>query len=256
VALEEAQRAFSRGCEGGNADACGLIGKMLLQQVLKALPPTPTPPTLPGQQPQPPAAAPAPPSPPPPPPLQPEARAAADDAARHLARGCFGGSSASHGNCCYLLGTMHMDARLGLGPAVTAAEAAGALAARRAPPPAAGAAAVSAPGTAGPAAGAAARASVPWDPSSASDDEEPIVGTSAVDLLSRACLYGEHSKACFSLHKLYRMGSPRLGVTADTASADRFAMRGLMLGGLSERQAEKQVRVLADKMAASASAGR
>lgn len=225
---DEATKAYSLGCEGGNSDACQQAGRLLLKDVVTKLP-KPAPLERPaavadGSEQKASsssvatsvlAAA----------PLDRDSQRTLQRAAGYLAKGCFGGVSASHGNNCFLLATMHMDSRLGLGLNLTTEEAKAAVAK------------------------SSGEAPLPWE--TMPDD---IVNTTPAQLLARAC-DSENVKACNTLSKLYRAGNARFGVAQDAAKADSYAMRGLMLGGMSERQAERQMKLLAEKAAAAAGGG-
>ena len=140
-----------------------------------------------------------------PPALTPRARASLEEATVHLARGCESGVSASHGNCCQLLAQLRFDERLPLP-----------LAARRVSP----------------------AAPAPGEP--ATVDARSLTG---VELLARAC-EGENARACTSLAKLYRFGDERLGVTPDATRSAMYARRRLVLGGMSEAQADRKVALI------------
>lgn len=155
------------------------------------------------------------------------ARASLRRAASFLSRGCAGGSSASHGNCCFLLASMHMDARLA--PAVAA-------------PPAA---------AAGGGAAAGAPAPLPRSSGAADGGDAPV---DPVSLLERAC-DAENVRACNTLSLLHRNGSARFGVAQDGDKATSYARRGLLLGGMSEAQAERHLKQMMAARGAGAGAG-
>lgn len=161
---------------------------------------------------QPPSAPPAPGAPAAAPaPLPPAAQAALDDVVGYASKGCATGSSTDRGNCCFML------AQLRMGPL---------------PLPRSG-------GHALPRAGALGEGGSGVD---AAGDDTPPGRMSARALLERAC-DAEHPASCGVLSTLLRDGSERLGIAPDAAAAAALARRGLRLSGLSERQADWQLRL-------------
>lgn len=174
-------------CDGGNADACAQVGRLLLKDVLRDIPKT----ALPANATDPATIAAE-------TGLSKQAREALVKSTTYLSRGCAGGSSGSNGNCCYLLATIRMDRRISDARSTSGA--------------------------------------APLSP-----EQDPV------SLLERAC-EAENVKACNTLSLMFRSGSTRFGVPQDSAQSAAFAKRGLMLGGMSETQAERNLKHIAEQV--------
>lgn len=230
-----AARAYTLGCQGGNAESCVEAARFLLREAadqMAAAAPVPTvgegglaaiasgapsssggaaataaPPLSPQQQPL----------PPPPPP------AAVSSALREglalLAQGCEADRTVSHGRCCGMLAAAYFSTRLPVARMwrITAAGEP----AERAPPP-------TLTGVAPNAASAAAAGSA----------ATPLLLPHPLELLQRAC-DTEHADSCMLLGKLHRLGHPELGIARDSAAGAAFERRGLLWNGASERQADR-----------------
>lgn len=141
-----------------------------------------------------------------------------NEAIEMLHRGCTRDTTSANGRCCGMLAASWYSTKI---PVALVWESLGM------------------PAPAGASPHPAVALGVPPEQIAAAAKGLPQLGT-PIELLETACTR-EHAESCLSLGTAYRLGDPRLGITANIELAEKFDKQGFLWQGMTERVANRSV---------------